>query len=97
MHHILHSAGNAPIQEKVADWISPRQMRRLFEYYIGLNPKTFARIVRFQQTLNAMQRTKPSDWKGIYYHYGYFDQAHFIRECKTFYGDTPKVLTFSTI
>jgi AraC-like DNA-binding protein len=94
LHHILQSSGNAFIQTEVAEWISPRQMRRLFERYIGLNPKTFARVTRFQQTLAAMQRTPRTYWGRLFYDYGYFDQAHFIREFKIFYGDTPKNLQF---
>lgn len=94
IHHIFHSSGNALIQKEVAEWISPRQMRRLFERYIALNPKTFARIVRFQQTLAAMQRTPRQYWGRLFYDFGYFDQAHFIREFKIFHGDTPKKLHF---
>lgn len=96
LHHIFQSAGNAAIQKEVADWIGPRQLRRWFEQYLGLNPKTFARIVRFQQTLAAMQRTPQKYWGRIFYDYGYFDQAHFIREFKIFYGDSPKTLRFPT-
>lgn len=96
LHPIFHSAGNAFIQKEVAAFISPRQLRRLFERYIGLNPKTFARIIRFQQTLSAMQRTPRKWWGRVFFDYGYYDQAHFIREFKTFYGDTPKSLQFPT-
>lgn len=94
LHPILQSAGNALIQKEVAAWISPRQMRRWFEHYIGLTPKTFARIVRFQQTLAAMRQTPRPYWGKLFYDYGYFDQAHFIREFKMFSGATPKSLQF---
>lgn len=83
LHHILTTGGNLPIQKKAADWISPRQLRRLFHEQIGCHPKLFARIVRFQKTLATLHG------RHEFYHYGYFDQAHFIKDFKTFSGTTP--------
>ncbi|HEX2628602.1 MAG TPA: helix-turn-helix domain-containing protein [Chitinophagaceae bacterium] len=86
LHHILSTGGDLPIQTKAAEYISPRQLRRLFNDHVGCSPKLFARIVRFQQTLKMMQDERGT---GHFYKQGYFDQAHFIREFKIFYGDTP--------
>lgn len=91
---ILKTNGNSLIQKEVAAIMSPRQLRRVFEKYTALNPKTFARVVRFQQTLSAMNRTPRQWWGRLFFDFGYYDQAHFIREFKTFYGDTPKSLVF---
>lgn len=88
LHHILQTGGNLPIQKKAADWISPRQLRRLFHEQIGCHPKLFSRIVRFQRVLGDMQAGRSYSC----YHHGYFDQAHFIRDFKTFSGVTPSVL-----
>jgi AraC-like DNA-binding protein len=85
LHHILYTGGNLPIQKKAADWISPRQLRRLFQEAIGCHPKLFARIVRFQKTLSTLHGRQD------FYHYGYFDQAHFIKDFKTFSGTTPSL------
>ena len=67
--------------------ISTRQLRRLFDYYIGDSPKTFSNIVRFQHILSAK----------AYHNHSFLDTyyapAHFTKSFKTFYGDTPsKVL-----
>jgi AraC-like DNA-binding protein len=86
LHHILSTGGDLPIQSKAAEYISPRQLRRLFQEHVGCSPKLFARIVRFQQALKMMQTDRGT---GHFYKQGYFDQAHFIREFKNFYGDTP--------
>lgn len=86
LHHILSSGGDLPIQSKAAEYISPRQLQRLFQDHVGCSPKLFARIVRFQQALKAMQHDRGT---GHFYKQGYFDQAHFIKEFKNFYGDTP--------
>lgn len=89
LHHVLNSSGNALVQTDVAEFISSRQLRRMFERYVGLSPKLFSRVVRFQQTLATMRETPLPEWNKVFLDYGYYDQAHFIREFKTFYGHTP--------
>lgn len=92
LHHILDSGGDVAIEIKAAEWISPRQLRRLFNDDIGCPPKLFARITRFQKTLYTMQYGKPAERINAFYQYGYADQAHFIKEFKLLYGDTPGLL-----
>ena len=83
---ILQSKGSLHISE-LDTGISARQLRRLFDYYIGDSPKTFSNIVRFQHILSAKAYHNHSFLDT------YYDQAHFIKSFKTFYGDTPsKVL-----
>ena len=69
--------------------LSARQLRRIFNYYIGTTAKTFSNVVRFQYILNAdpSQRRLKND--KLYFDVGFFDQAHFIKNFKTFYGVTP--------
>ena len=86
LFQILQSKGSIHISE-LDTGISPRQLRRLFDYYIGDSPKTFSNIVRFQHILSAKAYHNHSFLDT------YYDQAHFIKSFKTFYGDTPsKVL-----
>jgi hypothetical protein len=80
MHLILQHGGTVSIEKELPRGISIRQLRRLFEFYIGDTPKEFSRIVRFQKTLQA-----PED----YLNSGYYDQAHFIKEFRNLYGLTP--------
>jgi len=83
---ILQSKGSIHISE-LDTGISTRQLRRLFDYYIGDSPKTFSNIVRFQHILSVKAYHNHSFLDT------YYDQAHFIKSFKTFYGDTPsKVL-----
>ncbi len=89
LQFILERSGNIAVETQLDTGISPRQLRRLFEYYIGDSAKTFSKIVRFQHLL----RSKPSDQSlnqlKSYFDAGYYDQAHFIKEFKNFYGLTP--------
>ena len=92
LHQILSADGHLPIQKKAASYISPRQLQRLFLEDIGCTPKVFARIIRFQKTLYQMNHGRPGQNRSAFYHFGYTDQAHFIREFKLFYGTTPGLL-----
>lgn len=88
MNAILESGGSIPLSQLDVG-VSERQLRRLFSYYFGESPKTFARIVRFQNILGAKPSLDSLKNNKIFYDEGYYDQAHFIKEFKAFYGVTP--------
>lgn len=66
--------------------LSARQLRRLSHLYLGLSPKDFSKVARFQATLHLLNVTKESHkvWVDHYY-----DQSHYIREFKRLTGTTP--------
>lgn len=86
---ILRQAGVLEIQADLDTGISQRQLRRLFNFYIGDTPKTFANVVRFQNILRAKPSTQSLHRNKLFTEIGYYDQAHFIKEFKNFYGVTP--------
>ena len=62
--------------------LGPRQFQRQFARQVGLSPKLYARTVRFEAAL-TMHRSAPArSWTDIVHEAGYFDQAHFVRECR---------------
>ncbi len=69
--------------------LSPRQFRRRFESAVGLNPKLFARIIRFQHVLSLSKTCDRKDWASLAIDAGYYDQAHMINDYKAFYGFSP--------
>ena len=71
--------------------LSKKQFERLFHSFVGINPKEYTRIVRFQKALAQMQHQagKEINQAQIAYASGYADQSHFIREFKKFCGYTP--------
>ena len=71
-----------------------KQFERLFHSLVGMNPKEYARIVRFQKALAQMQHQtgKEISQAQIAYTSGYSDQSHFIREFKKLSGYTPMSL-----
>lgn len=68
--------------------ISSRYLQKLFLQYIGVTPKIFTKINRFQQSLTLLN-SKNVSLTSIAYDCGYFDQSHFIKEFKLFSGTTP--------
>lgn len=68
---------------------STRHVRYVFEEFIGLPPKTFCRIVRFQQAVSRLLQPGRTVFNDIISESGYYDQAHFIREFKTFVRECP--------
>jgi AraC-like DNA-binding protein len=55
--------------------VSERHLRRAFRATVGLGPKTYARIARFQRALSLGQRY-PGRWGDVAHATGYFDQSH---------------------
>ncbi len=83
---IVRSNGAAPVADLASDaGISRRHLERIFRRGVGIGPKLFSRIVRFQHLLRAPQR----DWALLAADSGYFDQAHLIHDFRQFTGQTP--------
>lgn len=73
--------------------VSARQLRRLTRLYLGLSPREFAKVLRFQQTLQVMNTENCSSaWARHYY-----DQPHFIRDFKSMSGITPNEFQGSSV
>jgi len=89
MDLILKNFGVLNIEKDINVGISPRQLQRLFNYYIGDNPKTFSKVVQFQNILKAKPSLQSLKKNKLFYDVGYYDQSHFIKDFKTFYGVTP--------
>ena len=69
--------------------LSSRRFIQLFEDQIGLTPKVFQRVRRFQSVLRTLHADSADDMAGLALRCGYYDQAHFINDFKIFSGMTP--------
>ena len=72
--------------------LSDRQFRRRFEAAVGLRPKRFARLVRFQRVFEQRQESDGRAWSEVALDCGYYDQAHFNRDFRAFTGVRPRDL-----
>ena len=70
--------------------VNYKKIERLFNHFLGITPKTYMRIVRFNATIHVQSKTKELNLTQLGYESGFFDQSHFIREFKSFTSLTPK-------
>jgi len=85
----LHKHPERNIKHVANDYnMSPRNMQRLFLRHMGITPKLYVRINRFQQGLQYLEQNKEL-LTDIAYKSGYADQSHFIRDFKAFADKTP--------
>ncbi|WP_163583089.1 AraC family transcriptional regulator [Gracilibacillus saliphilus] len=90
LHHIYLHQGSIKVQKLAEkEFMSSRHVQRIFLDWIGLSPKTFCRIVRMQYSLRFLYEQHELMGAPTSAEYGYSDQAHFIREFRTYTGMTP--------
>lgn len=88
---LLHSPYNPVSTLADVACLCRRQYERIFQETVGMNPKEYSRIVRFQKALRLMQQGQ-YNYAGIAAECGYSDQSHFIRDFKGYSGHTPDSL-----
>jgi AraC-like DNA-binding protein len=71
--------------------VSSRQLERRFRARVGISPKLFARICRFQRVFPAIER-EGAGWVDAAAGCGYYDQAHLVRDFREFAGEPPAAL-----
>lgn len=76
------------IQEELN--LSERSLERIFKTNVGISPKLFFRICRFQAALDYVRKGTFTSLTELAYQHSYADQSHFIREFRKFTGATPK-------
>lgn len=69
---------------------SVRQLERIFKEQIGLSPKSFQNLNRFNHLLDLHKRNPSESWTKLCYQSNYFDQSHLIRDFKAYLSVTPK-------
>lgn len=90
----LQSIDAAPCMRTIG-WLTDRiglSRRRLIELFsaeVGLTPKLYSRVRRFQRVLSEVEHGEAIDWPDIAQACGYYDQAHFISDFGAFSGLSP--------
>ncbi len=93
--HIFRNHGAIRVPHlTLRDTLGLRQFERNFLQQMGMSPKTFARIARFQAALDAKITTPQRSWTDIAHSFGYYDQMHMIHDFQHLGQTTPtKLLT----
>jgi AraC-like DNA-binding protein len=69
--------------------ISERRFIDVFNFQVGIKPKVFTRIERFQRVLHVVHRSRVLEWGQLALEHGYYDQSHLIRDFLAFSGFSP--------
>jgi AraC-like DNA-binding protein len=78
--------------ESVAEAVNlgNRQFQRRFLNAVGVSPKAFHKIARFQRTTKELLINRNDKYLLPALEKGYYDQSHFIRDFKKFTGENPE-------
>lgn len=66
-----------------------RQFDRKFKERVGIPPKQFLQVIRFDKAFRLKNRRPHMDWLSVALHCGYHDYQHLVKDYKTFTGYTP--------
>jgi transcriptional regulator GlxA family with amidase domain len=69
-----------------------RQLARRLGRALGVTPKRFARLVRFQKTIRRLSLDGVRDPLPVALEHGFYDQAHFAHEVRELTGRSPSAL-----
>jgi len=66
-----------------------KTLERNFKSELGMTPKMFQRLLRFNQVKLYIQENNPIDWWEVVIRFGFYDHSHLISEFRIFSGFTP--------
>jgi AraC-like DNA-binding protein len=76
--------------------LSQRRLIELFSAAVGITPKRFGRVLRFQRAI-ALARSSALDWTRVAREVGYYDQAHLIHDFRELADMTPSDLIHASV
>lgn len=86
----LHRPATVRVRDLADDGgLSQRRFIELFTRQVGITPKLYSRIQRFQHTLQQVHLLRQVDWCELAFDAGYYDQSHLIRDFQQFSGLSP--------
>lgn len=88
---IIDMRGTLKVSELSArNVVSKRQLERIFDENMGISPKNFSSLVRYQMLWNDFCYGKRLDILDLVDKYAYYDQAHLLNDFKRYHGMTPR-------
>ncbi len=69
---------------------SQKHFTEMFRRRVGVTPKAYLKIMRFQHAIKCIAETADIDWAAMAAECGFYDQSHFINDFKHFSGFTPE-------
>lgn len=90
LFHIVNQPNILSVQP-LCDQIgySQKHFINLFKQQVGVSPKQYLKIMRFQRAIVEIEDHGVIHWSNFAREHGYYDQPHFINEFRSFSGFTP--------
>lgn len=76
------------LSEKIG--YSQKHFISIFRDQVGITPKAYLKIMRFQRAIIEIENIAEINWSMISQDCGFYDQSHFINDFKVFSGFTPE-------
>ena len=90
---VIRHSGSVRISELAHQTgLGTRQFERRFDHEIGISPKLYARIVRFEAALQRRAVSPTTRWTDIAHDLGYHDQMHMVHDFTRLSGDSPEAI-----
>lgn len=91
IRHLVQHNGNLKLEHLARNLgISHRQLDRRFQGAVGIAPKVFSCLVRFQASLQLPKKQVLHNLTDLALAAGYYDQSHFIRDFREYAGMSPR-------
>lgn len=91
VRRIIDSDGTVSVEDLALNLnTNKRTLERNFSVEVGLSPKHFARVIRFNKALQLIEKKDFSSFTSVAHEGGFYDQAHFIRDFRQITGLNPK-------
>ncbi|MBQ7784288.1 MAG: AraC family transcriptional regulator, partial [Oscillospiraceae bacterium] len=91
IHYMLETNGRAKISDICAyTSVSERQLERIFNYNMGISPKAFSSLLRYQLLWQDIALSPCFNILDAVDKYGFSDQAHLLNDFKKRHLMTPK-------
>ncbi len=69
---------------------SQKHFTAMFSKHVGVTPKAYLKIMRFQKAVAEIEKRSDLDWTTLALECGFYDQSHFINDFRLFSGFTPE-------
>ena len=90
IEYIFRRSGVVQVKDLMDKFhISRRWLEKQFAEQVGISPKEFARITRFNALLTSVKTTPSVSWSEMIDNFGYYDQSHLNRDFHEFTGQSP--------
>jgi AraC-like DNA-binding protein len=76
--------------------VSRQFIAREFQEKMGISPKLYCRVTRFNAAHRFLLANPKANWLDITYLFGYYDQSHLIKDFRQFTGLSPQCFTNMT-